>query len=360
MIKKDRIDYKLVNITLIAFTIFLIYSTGNLWTDAVKKFFSIVMPFIVAFALAYALTPLVDKMNRKGIPRGVAVTIVILATLGLIVFVGYVVTSIFVGQLSDLFARITDFVAQVNDNDWKLNVAGLQTSMNDTFQAIITDITKYVSNGAINLIGTSLNFLGKVLIGFAAYVYFLIDMDKIRIVVKKFFKNRSEKTYNFIKLLDGEMKKYLSGLVQVMVISAIEYTIAYSIIGHPNAVLLGFLACVANLIPYFGGIGCNVIASITAFVVSPSLFIKTIITFFILSTIDGYVINPAVYGKSNSIHPLITIFALFAGGAIFGIIGIFISFPLAIILVSAYKYYKDDINVGIEKLKDSGKVENEA
>ena len=105
--------------------------------------------------------------------------------------------------------------------------------------------------------------------------------------------------------------------------------------------------------PYFGGIGVNIIAAITAFVVSPSLLVKTIIAFAILSSIDSYVINPTVYGKTNSIHPLITIIALFAGGIIFGITGVFISFPLAIIAVTTYKYFKDDIALNIKKVKEN-------
>ncbi len=78
------------------------------------------------------------------------------------------------------------------------------------------------------------------------------------------------------------------------------------------------------------------------------MLIKTIITFVILSSLDSYVINPTVYGKTNRIHPLVTIIALFAGGIIFGIAGVFISFPLTIIIVTTYRYYKKDIE---EKLK---------
>ena len=128
-----------------------------------------------------------------------------------------------------------------------------------------------------------------------------------------------------------------------MLISIVEYTLAYTLIGHPNALLLGFLAGVANLIPYFGGMANNTLAAITAFVVSPTLFIKTIITFIVLSMIDSYVINANVYGKTNSIHPLIVIISVFAGSSLFGIMGIVISFPLAIIIVTTCKHYKDDI-----------------
>ena len=173
-------------------------------------------------------------------------------------------------------------------------------------------------------------------------------MDKIREEIKFFFKKKSKKTYNYVKSLDDGMRNYLSGLVQVIFITLIEYSLAYTIIGHPNALLLGFLAAVCTLIPYFGGIMVNIIASITAFVVSPALLIRTIITFVILSSLDSYVINPTVYGKTNKIHPLVTIIALFAGGIIFGVKGVFISFPLTIIIVTTYRYYKSDIT---EKLK---------
>jgi predicted PurR-regulated permease PerM len=154
-----------------------------------------------------------------------------------------------------------------------------------------------------------------------------------------------------------ELKDYLGGLVQIMIISIFEYGIVYLIIGHPNAIVLGILAGIANLIPYFGGIINNLIASITAFIISPSLFVKTLIVFFLLSIFDSYVINPHVYGKTNQIHPLITIFALFAGGALFGVMGVFISFPLAIFFVSLIKFYKNDISDGIDKIKESTRKE---
>ena len=178
-------------------------------------------------------------------------------------------------------------------------------------------------------------------------------MDSIREEIKFFFKKKSKKVYSFVKTIDNEMKKYLNGLVEIMVITLIEYTLVYTIIGHPNAILLGFLAAIANLIPYFGGMIVNVIAAITAVVVSPALLIRTVIVFAILSAVDSYVINPTVYGKTNSLHPLVTIISLFAGGILFGILGVFISFPLAIIVVTTYKYFKDDISRNIKKVTNN-------
>ena len=347
---KNKLDFKLINLALIALIVFLIYMTGNLWIGIINKVLSIVLPFLFAFAIAYAMYPFLQKMQEKKFPKWLGVTIIICGILGLATLVIYLVTTVLLGQLSSLFNNVLEFINSIQNTDF--NLAGIENTLADTFKNILNGLGKYVSDGAINIIDSSLGILSKILIIFASFIYFLIDMDKIREEIKYFFKKRSSKVYNYVKTLDSGMRNYLNGLVQVMMITLVEYTLVYTIIGHPNAILLGFLASVGNLIPYFGGIGVNIIAAVTAFVVSPSLLVKTIIAFAILSSVDSYIINPTVYGKTNSIHPLVTIIALFAGGIIFGIMGVFISFPLTIIIITTHKYFKDDIARNIKKVKD--------
>ena len=75
-----------------------------------------------------------------------------------------------------------------------------------------------------------------------------------------------------------------------------------------------------------------------------------------MSTLDGYVINPLVYGKTNQIHPIITILSVFIGGALFGVAGIIFSLPFAIVLVTTYKFFKEDIAEKIIDMKDKTEV----
>lgn len=339
----NKLNYKLINLTLVAIAIYFVYKTGNLWIGLISKIIHIFLPFIFAFAIAYAMYPFLQKMIKKRIPKWLGVSIIVFLILALIAFIIYIVSTILVGQLTSLFDGLITFVKRLSEFNFDINVAGLEKDLSSIFKNVLSNVGTYVSNGAINIIGTSLNILSKFLIAAAAFVYFLVDMDKIRNGIRNFFLKRSSKTFNYVKELDHQMRKYLSGLLTVMLISIVEYTFAYTIIGHPNALLLGFLAGVANLIPYFGGMANNTLAAILAFAVSPSLFIKTIITFMVLSMVDSYVINANVYGKTNSIHPLIVIVSVFAGSSLFGIMGIVISFPLAIIIVTTYKHYKDDI-----------------
>ena len=77
-----------------------------------------------------------------------------------------------------------------------------------------------------------------------------------------------------------------------------------------------------------------------------------------MSALDGYVINPLVYGKTNKVHPIVVISAVFAGGILGGIFGIIASLPIAIIIMTTYKFYKDDLYEKIDSMKDRKKEES--
>ena len=351
MLDKKKINYKLVNAALVALIVFLVYLTGSLWRGILRTIKDIFLPFLFAFAMAYAVYPFLQKMRKKGLPKWLGISIIMTAILALVVLVIYLISTVLIRQAGGLVGNLIKFLQSIEVSKSTINIAGFETSLENILREVFNNLSSNVSSGAMSIINISLSLVANLFMIIAGFIYFLIDMDKIREDIKLFLKKKSKKTFNYVKTLDGEMRKYLFGLVQVIFITLVEYSLAYTIIGHPNALLLGFLAACANLIPYFGGIGVNIIASITAFVVSPSLLVRTFICFFILSSVDSYVINPTVYGKTNSIHPLITIIALFAGGIIFGILGVFISFPLTIIATTTIKYYKKDIKRELEEIK---------
>lgn len=341
---KNKIDYKLINLALVALIVFLVYRTGNLWLGIAGKIGKIILPFFFAFVVAYAFHPVLKALQNKKIPKALGVIIILAAVFLLLGFVLVLVVPLLVTQLTSLFSTIIAFVKEISV-DYDLNLGPLQDSLTTAFNDIIASLGKYVSDGAFKVINVSLDYLSTIVIAFSASIYFLLDMDKIRSEVKKFVKRKSKTNFEYLRQVDIEMKNYLNGFMKVVFISLIEYTVAFYIIGHPNALLLGFLAAIANIIPYFGGMIANTIACITAFVISPALFIKTVIAFFVLSSIDGYLINPFVYGKTNKVPPLLTILSVFAGGILFGFIGIVIALPLTIMLITAYKFYWDDLKL---------------
>lgn len=348
---KNKLDYKLLNFAIIMTIVFLIYKTGSLWMGIINKLFSVSFPFLLAFVIAYALYPLLNWLRKKGISKTLSIILILIFIFSIITCLGIIVFPLLFEQLTNLFNSIITFIKEFSFES-SVDLSSVQDTLSTNFDAIVVKLGQYISNGALNVIGVSLGYLSTALISFSAAMYFLADMDKIRSKTKKYLLKKSKKMYRYVYLLDKDMHSYLTGFFRIALISAFEYSIAYTLIGHPNAILLGCLAMVAGLIPYFGGMCNNLLAAITAFVISPSLFIRTLIVFVILSGVDGYIINPFVYGKTNKVHPLIVIMSVFVGGALFGIIGIIISLPLAIMIITTYKFFKEDLKEKIEDFRD--------
>ena len=347
--EKHKVNYKLVNTLLILAIIFLLINTFGFWTGVLKKLINILTPFIIAFAIAYALYPFVQKLEKKKIPKPLAVFIVIALVVGFLTLIIALLVPIVVDQLTALFNWLMEFVLDVS-KDYDVNLNFIQEYIGD-FKGVISNFGKSLSDFSIGVIMKSINILTLFIISFITCIYFLADMEKIRKKVKSFLKRKNKRTFRYVERLDHEVSQYFVGLEKYIIIQFIEYTTIFFLIGHPYYLLLGILCSVTTIVPYFGGIFANIIAAITAFFISKKLFILTLIVAFICPNIDGYIISPRVYGKTNNVPGLLTIFAVFAGGKIAGVVGIIIALPVTIILLATYRFYEDDIAQRIDDMK---------
>ena len=348
---KNKINYKLINILIGLLIISLLYWISGLWLGIFEKIMAILFPFIIAFAIAYALNPFCKKLTNCGFPRWLAVGTIYFLIIGFTVLIGIIVVPMFYDQvvlfLSNISAVITDISSK-----YELDLGIIQTSLSDISSDLLKDVGSHISDGAITIVNTSISFLTNLIIILIVSVYLLFDMDKIRNYIKKKLKKGKKRIYNYVKTLDCEVNNYFSGLLKNIIIQFFEYTTIFFLIGHPNYLIFGILAAVTTIIPYFGGLIINILALLIASVVSTKLFIATLIVCLICPNIDGYIISPRVYGKTNQLHPLVNIFAVFAGGILGGFWGIVISLPIAIILLATYRFFKGDINDKIEVIKE--------
>lgn len=350
---KNKLDFKLINLALIAFVIFLIYQSSGLWLGILDKVLKIVLPLLAGFAIAYALYPILEFLRKHKFSKGLAIFLILAVIIAIVVIILILLVPMLANQIVSLVDTLIIFIKDIS-NSYNVDLGSIGDSLMTSFNQIISNVGKYVSDGAVKTINTSISVITNIIIALASSVYFLIDMDKIRESIKLYLKKKSKQVFNYVVSLDDELKKYLKGFMQIVGISFLEYTLVYYIIGHPNALLLGFLSALANFIPYFGGTMVQIVAAITAFVVSPSLFIKVIIAAIICSMIDTYFINPLVYGKSNEVHPIIVITSVFAGGILFGFIGIIIALPLSILIITTIKFYKNEVSKKGKVVKNIG------
>ena len=347
---KNRINYKLLNLLILMGLLYIIVTNIGTWYNILGSIFSVCFPFILAFGIAYALNPVVRKLVSKGLSRPVAVTIVVILVTAIIIALLVITLPLLYNQLITFANSFGKVIEDIGDK-FNINLSSLEDIGGGYLDSLIASIGNVVKDGTIDIVGKTASVIGKVIITFVVAIYFLAYMDKIRSVVGEFLKKTKYKFYRYVRAVDYELSNYLKGLLLFMIIQFFEYSLVFFIVGHPNWLLFGVLASLTTVIPYFGGLITNLLALLTASVISPSLFVATVVICLIFPQLDGYVISPRVYGKTNNINPLVTIMMVSIGGTVFGVLGIIIALPIYIVISSSYRFFKNDIKKGVKKVK---------
>lgn len=350
--KENKLNYRLINITALMLLLYITVTNIGTWYNIFKELIRIILPFIVAFAIAYSLTPGVKWLQNKGLPKWLSVTLITLIALLIIIFVLATTLPLLYDQLISLSKNFTKISSTIS-RKFDLNLGAVEGNIEDYLDLAIKNIGKLISDGTADFVSKSIGALGNAIVGFVASIYFLAYMENIRNGLKKFLKSISKRMFKYVQCLDIEIGNYLKGLTIFMVIQFFEYSILFRIVNHPNWLILGVLACITTVIPYFGGLITNLVALALASITAPYTLFGTLVICVIFPQLDGYLISPKVYGKTNNINPLITIMAVSVGGTLAGVIGIIASLPIYLLFRTTYNFFKRDLKEKVKDLKQA-------
>ena len=348
---QNKLNYRIINFAALMLLLYIGVTNIGLWWGILMKIVSVLSPFIVGFAFAYAFTPLVRFLDKK-LPRVVALLIVILGSLLIIFGILAITLPLIYDQLSLLIKMVIEVLNNFSDK-FNINVGSFEIKITDYLNDALKEIGTMTSSTTVNFVGKFLGFAGQFIVGFVGFIYFLGDMNKIRSGVKNVLLSTNKRLFEYVKCMDVEITNYLKGLGIFMVIQLFEYSLLFFVIGHPNWLILGILACITTVIPYFGGLITNLIALVLASVVSLPLFIATAVICLIFPQLDGYLISPKVYGKTNNVNPLITIMVVSIGGTLKGVVGIIVALPIYLLIRTTYNFFKKDLKKGMDKVKET-------
>lgn len=310
----------------------IIYILTKLFNlNFIGKVIDVILPFFIAFVLAYIIYPLLKRLN-KFLPKCLSIIIIILILFIIIFLFFYLIIPLLIKEIGNLL-NILIFYINLLQNKYDINITYLLSKLDK-----ILDY-KYIFNS----VSISFSYITKFILCFISFIYLLIDMNRIEIMIKNI---SNKKIYNYLYILDKDVRGYITSLIKISIISFFEYSLAFKLIGHSDCILMGLVAGITNLIPYIGGIFVLIVGILT----SPSLIIKTSILYFIMGLIDNYIINPYIYGKYNQVHPLISLISMSLLGYIFGFIGIIFSIPITIIIITTYHYFKNDIYILLKQI----------
>lgn len=312
----------------------------------------VLTPFLVAAFLAYLGDPLADKLEEKKCSRTVSVIIVFLV-LTLAIFVGIIlVIPSIEGQVSSLAAKLPGYKTQMLNN-WlpyvaeKLgidaNTLGAEqikqilSAESKSMQTVVTKIATSVFGSGAAIISVVANL---VLIPVVTF-YLLRDWDEIVAKVHVLLPRHVEPTtLRLVNESDNVLGAFIRGQIMVMLCLSIIYSVGLGIVGLDLALLIGVIAGLVSFVPYLGFIIGIVFAGLASLLQFGDIthLVYVIIVFGIGQAAEGMLLTPMLVGDKIGLHPVAVIFAVLAGGQLFGFVGVLIALPVAAVIMVLLRY----------------------
>jgi len=322
----------------------------------------ILTPFIIALFIAYLLHPIVCwiecnvihgkwfKKHQK-LKRTTSVLFTYILVFGIFVILLYSIYAMIGGQISrqvDINAvidSISNYSKRYNQIFEQLRVAlensGLSENLKQQFINTAESVNQLLGS-AISKTFDQLKRMGSnivnIVLGLIIAFYILKDLEYFKQLYSKTTKalmkeRKDEKLKSFFSDINSITSNFIRGQLLDALIVGILCSIGLSIIGLDFSVLIGMIAGISNIIPYFGPI----LGSVPAIVVgllsgSPIKALFAVIVLAAVQQIDGTLIAPRVVGDSVGLHPVFVMLSIIIGGAYLGLLGMLIAVPTAAII----------------------------
>jgi len=213
----------------------------------------------------------------------------------------------------------------------------ISTHISDNADALMTSTVETVLMSGSSVIAA---FVNSVLIIFVMF-YLLIDWDHFFGLIKKIVPVRAQETVHHLAMhTDGLLSQYLRGMVIVISIMSVFYSISLTLIGIKGAVALGVFTALMIVIPYIGitlGLTLAVLSAILQFGISTEL-LAVLIIYGIGQLIEGVFLTPRLVGERIGLHPVAVLFALLLFGKLFGFFGVLLALPISAVSLVLVQY----------------------
>lgn len=301
------------------------------------------LPFVGGLVIAYFLDPVADRLERLGLPRWAAASVILLGFL----FVFATAILLLVPLLADQFAgfreRLPSYVTALQRILAELNQGWLGGLIGDRLQNIQKTLGDYVGQGA-TLLGSFVSSIwsgGQAVLGlFSVLVvtpvvafYILLDWDRMIARVDSWLpRDHADSIRGIFRDIDSAIAGFVRGQATVCFLLGVYYGSCLTFAGVGFGFLVGLCTGLASFIPYVGSILGFAVTMIIALVQAwPDwhLPVYVAIIFGAGQILEGYVLSPRLVGGSVGLHPVWLMFSLLAAGSLFGFIGLLVAVPVA-------------------------------
>jgi predicted PurR-regulated permease PerM len=315
--------------------------------------------FLIAAFIAFGTSPLVRRLERS-MPRGAAIALVYLGLLGALVVLGLVVVPITYGQLLALVAHAGEYVAVAQQG-----VVNLEQFLRDrlgdkfalpTFAQLETEVGNRVGSlftMTLESLGTILvNTANAMLIGVSALilsVFFLAQGRHIRAGLLRLVPpSRRETTTDLLFEVSSIFGHFVAGQVFLCAIVGAAVWVALAPAHFAFALLVAVVSALGYAVPFFGMIVAQIVGAVLAIPQGTGMVLYVTVAIFLIARVADNVLVPKVMGESVGVSPIAVMFAVFAGGELFGLWGLILGIPAAALVRVLFQFFVLPVIVRME------------
>ena len=312
----------------------------------------ILTPFVIGALLAYLGDPLVDRLEKWKMSRTFAVSIVFFLWLVITVGVVLLFVPFMERQISNFLVQLPLWIAwfQQTAAPWLAEHAGISLDLLDTekLTAMLQDNWKEAGGFAATVVGR-VSKSGFAIVSWVMHLvlipvvtfYLLRDWDILVARVHELLPRKIEPTVaRLARDSDDVLGAFLRGQLSVMIVLGGIYAVGLRLVGIDVGPLIGMTAGVISFVPYLGaivGVGMGLIAALVQY--HDWVHVLLVLGVFLVGhLIESYVLVPRLIGNKIGLHPVAVIFAILAGGELFGFLGVLLALPVAAVVMVVLRW----------------------
>lgn len=306
---------------------------------------SILLPFVLGILTAYFLDPSTDKLERTGMSRGTATSVITVAF-----FVGFgvlllLIVPVVAGQLSGLIAALPGYIGDFEQRyepqftRWMGDLPTTQIeSVKDAVANFSGSMAKLFADFVANVLQSGmafLNLLSLILITPVVTFYLLRDWDHLVAKIDGLLPRQHLGTIRAqLTIIDDTLAGFLRGQLNVCTALAIYYALALSLVGLKFGIVIGIATGLLVILPYVGFFFSMLVGMGVAIFQFDDQFhiVMVFAAFMIGQVLEGYFLTPKLVGEKVGLHPVWIIFGLLAGAALFGFVGVLLAIPATAVI----------------------------
>lgn len=300
----------------------------------------ILLPFVVGIILAYALNPVVDRLEANGFRRWIAslgvVTLIIVTVLLLVLLIVPLLVrqtqelaQALPGTLERLRGLMESFAGGRLGAEGQEGINKASDAVAENWQGLAAMLASWLWSGGLAVV----NFLALAVVTPVVLFYLLVDWHKMVAKIDSWLpRDHAPTIRRLAREMDNSVSAFVRGQGAVCLIMATFYGIGLTLTGLNYGLLIGLVSGFITFIPYAGAtLGLLTATGVAVMQFWPEIMPIVIVmaVFMAGQALEGLVLTPYIMGSSIGVHPVWVIFALFVFGYLFGFVGALIAVPLA-------------------------------